>query len=97
MKDGLYEFVDDDDRTNYGHIVIDVKEKEKSYIFQLIENTCRFDPFRISSLFNKSDKAKINKSKSKHAIMDFGNSFTIYPYRDGIPYYFRLQNTERCE
>lgn len=88
MKNGLYKYTDDG-IPGGGYVIIDVTETEKSYIFKLIENTCRFDPWRISSLFKKSEKAIIKKCNSKHAIRDYADNFVIYPYRDGIPYYFK--------
>ena len=88
MKNGLYKYTDDG-ILGGGHVIIDVTEKEKSYVFKLIENTCRFDPWRISSLFKNSEKTIIKKSNSKHAVRDYTDSFVIYPYKDGIPYYFK--------
>ena len=87
MKNGLYRYVDDS-TPGGGYITIEVSETDKSYSFKLIEDTCRFEQWRITSLFNMNKKAVISKSKSKHAIRDYGNNFVIYPYRDGIPYYF---------
>lgn len=87
MKKGIYKYVDDG-IPGGGYITIEVSETAKSYTFKLIENTCRYEQWRITSLFNMNKKAVINKSKSKHAICDYGDNFVIYPYRDGIPYYF---------
>ena len=89
MKKGLYKYVDDG-IPGGGHITIEVSETDKSYRFELIEDTCRFEQWRITSLFNLNKKAVINKSKSRHAIHDYGENFVIYPYRDGIPYYFEF-------
>lgn len=96
MKNGLYEYKDDS-IPGGGHVVIDVTETEKMYIFKLIENTCRYDPWRISSLFKKSTQARINKHRSKHSVMTWNNGFVIYPYRDGIPYLFKYIEGKRNE
>lgn len=94
MRNGLYEYKDDG-IPGGGHIVIDVTETEKMYTFKLIENTFRYDPWRISSLFKKSKQAKIKKYRSKHSVMTWDNGFVIYPYRDGIPYLFLSMNKEK--
>lgn len=88
MKNGLYEYKDDS-IPGSGHVVIDVTETEKMYTFKLVENTCRYDPWRISSLFKKSTQVRIKKYRSKHSVMTWDNGFVIYPYRDGIPYLFK--------
>ena len=94
MKNGLYEYKDDG-FPGGGHVVIDVTETEKMYTFKLVENTCRYDPWRISSLFKKSTQARIKKYRSKHSVMTWDNGFVIYPYRDGIPYLFLLMDKEK--
>ena len=88
MKNGLYEYKDEG-IPGGGHVVIDVVETEKVYTFKLVENTCRYDPWRISSLFKKSKQARIKKYRSKHSVMTWDNGFVVYPYRDGIPYLFK--------
>lgn len=88
MKNGLYEYKDDS-IPGSGHVVIDVTETEKMYTFKLVENTGRYDPWRISSLFKKSTQVRIKKYRSKHSVMTLDNGFVIYPYRDGIPYIFK--------
>lgn len=88
MKNGLYEYKDDS-IPGSGHVVIDVTETEKMYTFKLVENTCRYDLWRISSLFKKSTQVRIKKYCSKHSVMTWDNGFVIYPYRDGIPYLFK--------
>lgn len=87
MKNGLYKYTEKS-IGGAGHIIIDIIETEKTYTFKLIENTCRYDPWRISSLFDKTNKARINKKRAKHQIWAYNNWFVIYPYRDGIPYFF---------
>lgn len=76
MKNGLYEYKDEG-IPGGGHVVIDVVETEKMYTFKLVENTCRYDPWRISSLFKKSKQARIKKYRSKHSVMTWDNGFVI--------------------
>ena len=87
MESGLYKYIDDS-IPNGGHITIKVSETEKSYIFELVENTCGYDPWRITSLFKNSNKAIIKKENRKHAVRTYDDFLVIYPYRDGIPYLF---------
>lgn len=87
MKNGFYKYTDDD-ITGDGYVMIEVSETNKSYIFKLIENTSRHDIWRILSLFNKNGKAIIAKKGSGHPIRECGIGFAIYPYQDGIPYFF---------
>lgn len=94
MKSRLYEYVDDD-IPGGGHITIKVSETDKSYIFALVENTCRYDPWRITSLFKNSNKAIIKKDNGKHAVRTCDDFFVIYPYRDGIPYLFEHIDRKR--
>lgn len=82
-KDGLFGY----------EITIDAKETEKSYILNLISNNSRYSPAHIDMLFAKSNKVKIDKEKSQHAMRVWSNNdFTIYPFRAGIPFYFELMD-----
>lgn len=46
-------------------------------------------------LFSKSNKVRVDKAKSQHAIRVWSDkNFTIYPLRAGIPFYFGLMNEE---
>ena len=89
MINGFYKY-EDTSYGNHGEIILQVKESEKSYNFQLIKNTMRFSPAHIDMMFSKSDKARVPKVNSPHAI-NFGEEyFVIYPYRAGIPFLFDL-------
>lgn len=83
-----YKYTDEDDKTNYGHIILSVQETDKSYTFELVENTMRFRPARFDMMFKDSNKVRILKKRSVHAIIFCNGFFVIYPYRDGIPYLF---------
>ena len=85
--EGLYECRQDDSAR---HIMINVKETENYYTFKLLENTTQLDYDHFIMLFKDSDTVRINKKKSPHAMMlwDDGD-FTIYPFRAGIPFWFK--------
>lgn len=90
MINGIYKYEDTNDFRNDGKIVLQLKESEKSYNFQLVVNTMRYSPAHIDMMFSKSDKARVPKANSPHAI-NFGEDyFVIYPYRAGIPFLFDL-------
>lgn len=74
-------------------IIISVKETEKFYILNLISNNGRYNPAHIDMLFAKSNKVKINKIKSQHAMRIWSDKdFTIYPFQAGMPFYFELMD-----
>lgn len=87
MINGIYQTKND--REGYD-VKIRARETDKSYIFELLENNSRFSPPHIDMLFEKSNKITMKKKNSQHAILLFDDGFTIYPYRDGIPYFFEL-------
>lgn len=89
---GIYRCADDPETTwNPNDITIAVKETEKSYIFTLIKDNTRYTDSHIDMLFSKSNRIAINKNRSPHTIRVFDDhSFTIYPYRNGVPFYFEL-------
>lgn len=79
-----------DDWLKAFHIVIDVRETEKSYILQLLEFDSRYSATHISLLFSKSKRVVLNKSRGGHVIRKWGDgTFTFYPFQAGIPYYFQ--------
>lgn len=75
-------------------VVIDVKATEKSYIFNLVDfienHGCA--P-QIADMFRDNNRVAIRRDKpSKHAINTWsGYSFTLYPYRVGVPYVFNKE------
>lgn len=79
-----------DDWLKAFHIVMDVKETDKSYIFELVEFESRYSAVHISHLFSKSKRVVLSKSKGGHAIRKWcDGTFTFYPFQAGIPYYFK--------
>ena len=90
LKPGKYISECDTDYLHYYRIILDVKEYEKSYVIKLIQLDSRYDADRIKMMFKNSDRITVKKTNCNHAIIEFSDSdFTIYPYRDGIPYYFQ--------
>lgn len=75
-------------------VVIDVKVTEKSYIFNLVDfiENHGYAP-QIADMFRDNKRVAIRRDKpSKHAIHTWsGNSFTLYPYRVGVPYVFNKE------
>lgn len=70
-------------------VIISARETKKSFIFELVENRGRYYPPHLEMMFSGNGKCRISKDKSPHAIMCwYDGTFTIYPYRDGIPFYF---------
>lgn len=82
--------------TDYLHqykIILDVTELEKSYIFTLIECSSKYNADHIKLMFKNTKRTVIKKSNCTHAIIEYSDSdFTIYPFRLGIPFYFKLVN-----
>lgn len=62
MKSGIYKHIRYEGIFG-GVITIRVSETEKSYVFELIENTFRYSPTHIDMLFSKLNRAVINKDK----------------------------------
>lgn len=89
---GRYKAENDDDFLSHYSIIMDVKETDKSYIFQLVEFKSRYSAVHIEQLFEKSKRVVIRKSRGGHAMRVWGdNTFTFYPFQAGIPYYFVKQ------
>lgn len=81
-----------------GDILIDVKQTAKNFILSLISNGVRYDAPQIDDMFRGSVKVIISKFGSKHALRDWGDdSFTLYPYRVGVPYLFKKAEIVRCK
>ena len=86
---GRYLAENKDDFLKAYHIVMDVKETDKSYIMQLIEFNSRYSASHISLLFSKSKRVLLSKKRGGFSIKNWGdNTFTFYPFQAGIPYYF---------
>lgn len=86
---GRYLAENKDDFLKAYHIVVDVKETDKSYIMQLVEFNSRYSASHISLLFSKSKRVVLSKKKGDFAIRSWSDdSFTFYPFQAGTPYYF---------
>lgn len=94
MLNGLYQCTKNWQGNNEYDIKVRVKETEKSYSMQLVENNSRYSPGHIDMLFSKKDKIMIKKEKSQHSMNVWSdNDFTIYPFRAGIPFHFEKITT----
>ena len=78
---GRYLAENKDDFLKAYHIVMDVKETDKSYIMQLIEFNSRYSASHISLLFSKSKRVLLSKKRGGFSIKNWGdNTFTFYPF-----------------
>lgn len=94
MKNGLYIYKDNS-FGNRGEYIVKLKETDKSYIFELVKNDMRFSPAQLDMMFSKSNRVKVSKDKSHHAMNTGEDYFVIYPYRAGIPFLFdRVKNND---
>ena len=78
-------------------IMISVKSAPKRYTLKLIEDRSWYKDGHIKMMFKEGKKVIINKDgPSAHALIDWGDdSFTIYPFRNGVPFYFvAIENAE---
>jgi hypothetical protein len=92
LDKGLYiaESEQDAQFFNRYYIAISVKETATGITLELVEFGSRYAASQIEDMFSKSKKVTIKKSGSKHGIKIWGNDdFTLYPYRVGVPFYFR--------
>ncbi len=90
LKPGVYQAIHDNGMFDSYKITIELKETEKSYIFNLIELKSRYCPAQIEELFRKSKHVVIRKNKGGHAMRKWEDgTFTLYPYQAGVPFYFK--------
>lgn len=91
LKQGIYIAENDDNIWDAYKIMMQVKETEKSYIFDLIDLQTRYSAAHIEMMFKRSKRFVLNKNRGGHAMRIWSDGdFTIYPYQAGIPYYFKL-------
>ena len=91
LTDGLYLSEHDNGMFDRYKIVIRLTENEKSYKLELVEYESRYSPAHIDALFEKSKTVIISKKSVKHVIRLWGKeNFTLYPFKSGIPFSFRL-------
>lgn len=93
LNAGIYVSENSDSLFSAYKIKISVKETDKSYKLELIEFDSRYAGDHMKLVFNDKGKATIGKDRSQHAMRIWGeNDFTIYPFRAGIPFYFRKES-----
>ena len=91
LIDGMYLAEHNNSMFDIYKIIVRVTECEKSYKLELIKCESRYSPAHIDALFEKSKIVVISKKSVKHVIRLWSNdSFTLYPFKSGIPFYFRL-------
>lgn len=97
MKNGIYKCEVKKDYVEFpaplcvGEIVLFVNDTKNFLSLKLISDTVKYDAPQIDDMFFGREMVNINKRGSKHSYIDFGdNSFTLYPYRVGVPYYFEF-------
>lgn len=95
LTPGLYKAVNGDSIFDEYEITMQVKETEKSYIFQLVDFKSRYSAAHIEMLFKKSKRVVIRKDKGGHAMRVWSDhDFTIYPFQAGVPYWFEKVGNE---
>ena len=96
LKKGCYVANNYDTELNPYHryeAVIKVRETEKSFILELDELYTKYGATQLEDMFRTADKVTIRKDGSKHGLCIWDNeSFTLYPYRCGVPFYFKRDN-----
>ena len=89
LKNGMYRAEKNEGTMDRYRILINVKETEKSYIFELIEFDSRYGATQMDNFFSKSKRVVMQKSKGGHAMRVWSDhDFTFYPYQAGVPFYF---------
>ena len=75
-------------------IDLEVKETEKSFILTLKSFITKCAAPQIEDMFRDKKRVTIKKDGRIHVMCIWNgdnSSFTLYPYRAGIPYYFKLK------
>lgn len=89
LKSGRYESKKEPNSLDSYDIIVSVKETEKAYKLTLEKMEAYCSPSHIEMLFKDSNSITICKNKNHHAINEWSDgTFTIYPFRAGIPFYF---------
>ena len=79
-------------------IIMDVKETEKSYIFNLIEFKTRYGATQMEDFFRKSKRMVLHKIRGGYGMVIWSDTeFTFYPFQAGVPYYFRFIEEQKTE
>ncbi len=95
LKVGSYKAKHDDRVIDRYKILMNVKETEKSYIFELVEFNSRYSATQIETLFEKSKRFVLNKKSGGHAMRVWSDhDFTFYPYQAGVPFHFEKVESE---
>lgn len=97
LKPGRYIAEQDGDIFHAYRYVMEVKESEKSYSFKMLETENRYADDQIETMFGGKKRIILRKDKpSRHGVKVWSDhDFTLYPYRVGVPFYFKLEETEQ--
>lgn len=92
LKPGIYHASNDESIWNAYDVKMEVKETDKSYIFELVSLESHYAADHIKMLFKKSNRFVLRKDQGGHAMRVWDDThFTIYPFQAGIPYYFKME------
>ena len=92
LESGRYISENLDDLNHFYRYIIelDIVVNEKSYILTLRGLKTKYGATQIEDMFRKSKRYVFRRNKpNEHAMCVWDNtSFTLYPYRLGVPYVF---------
>lgn len=92
LKPGIYRAENSGSIFDAYEIDMQVRETGKSYIFTLLNFNTRYGATQIEDMFRAAKRLVIQKDRGKHGMQIWSETdFTLYPYRVGVPYYFRLR------
>ena len=94
MISGVYIYERTDCCGLNGQIKIRLKETEKSYRIEMLENTTKYDYDHFANIFSGKKSVSIAKNGSHACTVFPDGDFLIYPYRAGIPFLFRKMKLE---
>lgn len=95
LKSGMYKAEHDEGMFDRFKIMMNVKETEKSYIFELVEFNSRYSATQIETLFEKTKRFVLHKKSGGHAMRVWSDhDFTFYPYQAGVPFHFERVKPE---
>ena len=94
LKTGVYKCIFESEYSwKRGEIIILLRNLPQTLELKLLKNSVRYDAPQIDDMFRNKRIITLRKKYSPHAFNVWGeDNFTLYPYRAGVPYYFKLVN-----
>lgn len=92
MVEGIYRCTHDWHGNSTIDVTVRAKETGKSYILELISDNSRFPDGHITAMFKGGNRVVCPKFRGPHAIESGGKWFVIYPFRNGVPFSFDLND-----